>query len=62
MVEHDRLRVARDPAEAKKIGVELASELCLDLIGAGAPGLHLYTLNRSEIAKEIRVNLGTVLV
>lgn len=58
----DRLRVARDPAEAKKIGVELASELCLDLIGAGAPGLHLYTLNRSEIAKEIRVNLGTVLV
>jgi methylenetetrahydrofolate reductase (NADPH) len=58
----DRLSAARDAADAKKIGIELASELCLALIEAGAPGLHLYTLNRSEIAKQIRVNLGSVLV
>ncbi len=58
----DRLTAAHDAADAKQIGIELASELCLDLIDAGAPGLHLYTLNRSEIAKEIRVNLGSVLV
>ncbi len=58
----DRLATVRDPAEVKKIGVEIASQLCIDLVEAGAPGLHLYTLNRSEVAKEIRVNLGTVLV
>jgi methylenetetrahydrofolate reductase (NADPH) len=58
----DRLSAAHDAAEAKQIGIELASELCLELIQAGAPGLHLYTLNRSEIAKEIKVNLGSVLV
>jgi methylenetetrahydrofolate reductase (NADPH) len=58
----DRLATVRDAAEAKLIGVEIASQLCVDLIEAGAPGLHLYTLNRSEVAKKIRLNLGTVLV
>ncbi len=58
----DRLAGAHDDAEVRKIGVALASQLCLDLLDAGAPGLHLYTLNRSEVAKEIRVNLGSVLV
>jgi methylenetetrahydrofolate reductase (NADPH) len=58
----DRLEPARTDAEAKRIGIELASALCTDLIDAGAPGLHLYTLNRSEVAKQIRVNLGSVLV
>jgi len=58
----DRLESARTDAEAKRIGMELASALCIDLIGAGAPGLHLYTLNRSEVAKQIKVNLGSVLV
>lgn len=58
----DRLSGAHNTVDAKHIGTELASELCRDLIEAGAPGLHLYTLNRSEIAKDIRVNLGSVLV
>jgi methylenetetrahydrofolate reductase (NADPH) len=58
----DRLESVRTDAEAKRIGIELASALCTDLIDAGAPGLHLYTLNRSEVAKQIRVNLGSVLV
>ncbi|MFT7393690.1 MAG: methylenetetrahydrofolate reductase (NADPH) [Candidatus Azotimanducaceae bacterium] len=58
----DRLESARTDAEAKQIGIALASALCTDLIDAGAPGLHLYTLNRSEVAKQIRVNLGSVLV
>jgi methylenetetrahydrofolate reductase (NADPH) len=58
----DRLASARDDAEVKHIGIEIASELCVGLIEAGAPGLHLYTLNRSDVAKQIRVNLGSVLV
>jgi len=57
-----RLAAARDAAEVKQIGVEIASQLCIDLVESGAPGLHLYTLNRSDVAKQIRVNLGSVLV
>lgn len=57
-----RLDELRDPAQVKRFGVELASQLATQLLEAGAPGLHLYTLNRAEVAKEIHVNLGTVLV
>jgi methylenetetrahydrofolate reductase (NADPH) len=46
----------------RRIGIDVASKLAEDLLAAGAPGLHLYTLNRSETAKEIHANLESVLV
>jgi methylenetetrahydrofolate reductase (NADPH) len=49
-----RLDAAADDAdEVARIGVEVATGLSRELLEAGAPGVHLYTLNRSAAAQRI---------
>ena len=54
-----RLEACGDDAAARRaVAVETATRLCEQLLAAGAPGLHLYTLNFSEPARTIVRNLG----
>jgi len=53
----DRLDLTDDPDEIRAIGIDVATQLCGDLIDAGAPGLHLYALNRPDSVVAICENL-----
>jgi methylenetetrahydrofolate reductase (NADPH) len=49
--------VGENPDDVQKLGVEIATNLSKDLLAAGAPGLHFYTMNTSTATREIFENL-----
>ncbi|QBX54051.1 methylenetetrahydrofolate reductase [NAD(P)H] [Nocardioides seonyuensis] len=48
---------ADDAAALRAEGIAIATELCEQLLGDGAPGLHFYTLNFSRATREIFTGL-----
>ncbi len=52
------LEVDGDPRAVRLLGTEVCAELSRALLDAGAPDLHLYTMNRATAAKDLVGRLG----
>lgn len=51
-------KIAGDEEAVIELGIEMASKLCVDLIKAGAPGIHFYTMNKATATAAIVRNAG----
>merc|ERR1719305_1853205 len=57
----EALELVKDnEAAVKEYGIELAVQMCRELMAGGCPGLHLYTLNLEKSATAICEKLGLV--
>ncbi len=56
-VKKELAHLADDPVAVRKAGIAYTIRFCRDLLVAGAPGLHIYALNRSTAAAEVVTGL-----
>lgn len=54
-------RFGDDPASMRQAGVAYATEQIIDLIANGISNIHLYTMNRADVAQDVFRNLGAII-
>ncbi len=50
-----------NPAAMKQAGIAYATEQIIDLIANGVRGIHVYTMNKPDVAASIAANLSHIL-
>ena len=54
----DLEKIGDDDTAATEFGIEFATKQCRELLAAGAPGIHFYTLNKAPSTTRVLQNLG----
>ncbi len=54
-------RFGENPAAMKQAGIAYATEQIIDLIANGVNGIHVYSLNKPDVAEKIQENLSEIL-
>ncbi|MHC1683307.1 MAG: methylenetetrahydrofolate reductase [NAD(P)H] [Clostridiaceae bacterium] len=49
-----------NPEALKEAGIAYATEQIIDLISSGIKGIHIYTMNKPEVAKSILININKI--
>ena len=49
-----------NPAALKEAGIAYATEQIIDLLSSKVDGIHLYTMNKPEVAKKIINNISEI--
>ena len=55
-------RFGEDPAAMKQAGIAYATDQIMDLIANGANHIHIYTMNKPEVAAAILDNLSSIFI
>ena len=54
-------RFGDNPAAMKEAGIAYATEQIIDLIANGVNGIHVYSMNKPDVAAKIQDNLREIL-
>ncbi|MCI8866270.1 MAG: methylenetetrahydrofolate reductase [NAD(P)H] [Lachnospiraceae bacterium] len=54
-------RFGQNPAAMKQAGIAYATEQIIDLVANGVNGIHVYSMNKPDVAARIRENLSEIL-
>ncbi|MBR6052283.1 MAG: methylenetetrahydrofolate reductase, partial [Clostridia bacterium] len=54
-------RYGEDPDAMKQAGIAYATEQIVDLLANGVRGVHVYTMNKPDVAKAIADNLSRLI-
>ena len=55
-------RFGKDPLAMKQAGIAYATEQIIDLIANGANHIHIYSMNKPEVAAAIYENLSNIYI
>ena len=54
-------RFGDNPASMRQAGIAYATEQIIDLVANGVTNIHIYTMNKPDIAKSIMDNLSDII-